>query len=361
MTQQSGHPYESKQSELKYQQSAAAYDYKKGWDFLSQKHYEGGVEVYIDIARQAALTGKEAMHSFCREQKLSFVSIPHEAFREYELSRTPFRTWFLKYCEDNNFNPKADVCIIEPFAKSVERASQKTETHSVIPQNNSDYLRGMFIFLKQGNPRKIKQNGDKSYDLMKRTIVNLETDERVIGHKNHFWKAHVSGFRAHKTAWPITVPKDYKMAGHMILQEVKIEHESQMDIDTLTRLISMEIMRQNSDSMKQFSQNAGPTGKIAYKQSTKVNNISNAVSKWGRMLYNKIHQEIGFDSLLSPEEQKKNNPKNYEEILKIVKEDAKQTGMHCTTLKKVLRTIAELEIVSPRQAEKLGLLSPEHK
>lgn len=306
----------------------ASYDYKKGWD-TSGPHFTAwdNVDDNIEVAKAAAPKLEKDIQRFCTENDLSYIVIPHKDFKEgYETEDLNFREWLNKYCAEKNINPRADVAIMGSRIKDKESAERKTATGEKSVEDLVDYLGLQIITLKQTTAK----HNNKSLKTMKRMMEAIENDSQTVGRKNHYYVPHEkTQFRAHKTRRKVFVPKSERLNGICILAEIKIEHESQMDIDKLTRKfisIGREAQRLQTDfSNSMLGKNPSMTDyRRAYKMCTKVQNMQEAMDALGAQLYNRMFADAGMDIFLNPQLADRTPPLSAKILLSAAKETIRE-------------------------------------
>ncbi len=293
--------------------SHAAYDPKKGWNSAAQPVPGMNASDYHDIAQEAAVHLAEQTRTFCEEHGFSYIEIPYRDFLEqyerpgeYSYEDMGFREWLNRYCEQRNMNSNADLCIIQASAKELGSCKRKTGANVPAPDRNVDYLRTMMIALKKTSAFKNRQ----SLDTLGNAMKAIEEYPATVARKNYYYEPHAkTGFRGHKSLWVSRVPKGGELEGFEILSEIKIEHESQMDIDKLTRHF-ISLGRDNMEAISSVfsflgNQRAGVSSNYANQQ-------SDIVTQWGRLLYDKVFEAAGItDRFLSDRKTDKFDPVHY--------------------------------------------------
>lgn len=303
--------------------SEAAYNPKKGWSSAAQPIQGGSVEEYLAIAEDAKDDLKKQCEEFCHDHGFGFIWIPHEAFVKYERSHQGFREWLDEYCQQHGLNARTDICFVGPCTKTQESAERKTQTGNPTPDRVIDYLRVMPVVLKQNTT----QRNRDSLATLERMMQTMESDQRSIARKNYFWEPHDgTGMRAHKSLWVCKAGPDSNNADFEILAEIKVEHESQMDIDKLTRNflnISRNSRRYAFGAFAAAAEFLDHLGcKIAAGHSVRAEQNDRIANKWGKMLYDRINCDASMDRFLDPDLlSNKAAPLNYGAIRARIKED----------------------------------------
>jgi hypothetical protein len=291
------------------------YDPKKGWEEREQPIAGLTPQDYIELATHAAPGLSQSVRDFCDENGFSFVEIPHSVFADsYEKETVPFRTWLNDYCERNHLPKNAQIAIIGPRIKSLESAERKAEEKK--PGKNADYLGIMMVVLKNGAP--VKGHKDKK-DLVPLTkaIEAIEKDTRSIARKNTYWEPHeITGFRDHKSIWEQVITSgEYK--GFPIDAEIKIDHESHMDVDRQTRNQIIALSRKTGTWLSTLHASVAFDSNITG-HSRRAKERSDFTTRVGIEIYNRVFADNGFNRLLNPELVHEYAPKSHEEILKMI-------------------------------------------
>ena len=288
-------------AQLAKTQQQAAYNYSKGWSTTAHPIPDLSEEEYIELAEAAAPDIAEQARSFMDDNGFSYIEIPHSAFYEYETSPLNFREWLDQYCEEHGMDSRADFAIIGPRVKTLESAHRKTATGQTKPDRLIDYLGIEFVALKQTEGKKNKH----SLNTMDSAMNAIENDPQTLARKNHYWIPHKkTQFRGHKTLREATVPEGHELSGLTILAEVKIEHESQMDIDKLTRKfinIGRSVQSAHIKVSSTFSAAKGDA-KRGHKFCRDIQNMQEAVDALGAMLYNRVFTDSGMNRFMKPDE-----------------------------------------------------------
>lgn len=279
----------------------AAYDPKKGWSTAAQPETAGDrpftVEEYIEIARAAAPDFIDQIRTFLQHSKFSYIEIPHQDFAEqYEQGRQGFREWLEEYCSKHNLNPHAQFCVIGPCIKTEQSSNRKTAYKSS-PDRNRDYLRSMIVALKQTH----RLRNSASLDNLESCTQALENDEGTIARKNYYHTPkNETGYRGYKTLRVATAPEGSTLEGVRILAELKIEHESQMDIDKLTRHF-MDFDRIMEQKLFEGILRNVFGARSCLRAWDTADSKRDIVNGWSRLLYNRVFQDTGItDKFLNP-------------------------------------------------------------
>lgn len=298
-------------TDLSKKANSAAYAPKLNWKQTAQPEIGCSSEEYhaLSVEAQDELLGQQ--QAFMRQNGFSFMVIPSEDFKSYETDTSKsFREWLDDYCDEHVLYSGVDVALIGPDVKTPESANRKAETGERAPDRIRDYLRCMPVILKQSP--KAPQNKN-SLATLGRFVDAMEADQdRALARKNYFWEPHDgTGIRCHKTLWNCTVPDDSDLAGFSVLAEIKVEHESHMDIDRLTRTF-LEHGRKSRDLMTQFAEQVvnpytssfgftidPKTFSAKARQTARTDGM---VKEWGRMLYEHVNVRHGFDRMRNPED-----------------------------------------------------------
>ncbi|HPF77675.1 MAG TPA: hypothetical protein PLF01_00165 [Alphaproteobacteria bacterium] len=297
----------SVQQKLKTEHSSAAYDYKRGWSTTAHPIPGLSEQEYIDIAEAAQGDIQDQARAFMDDNGFSYIEIPHSDFMAYERSPKNFREWLEDYCEEknakiadpkNHLDPRADFAVVGPRVKKLESAERKTATGQVLADRLVDYAGVMFVALKQTCARKNKVSLNTLGDAMKA----IEEDPRTLAIKNHYWEPHKkTQFRAHKSLWLATVPEGHALSDLETLVEVKIEHESQMDIDKLTRRF-INIGREAQHAFETAfngvitARDRKRATKLCVDEAAKFQ----AFDALGALLYNRVFADAGMNTFMKP-------------------------------------------------------------
>ena len=296
--------------DLSKEYGGAKYDPKLGWSTATHTFTDLPVEEYIELAEGAAPDILAQSQRFMSDNGFSHIEIPIEAFQRWEEGTQNFREWLDEYCNKHGLDSRADFAIIGPRVKELESASRKTTvvampTHSVV-----DYLGVQFVALKQRYcPKNLR-----SLDTLERAMKAAESDPETIARKNYYWKPHdKTKFRGHKTLRTATVPEgDHPLAGLSIMAEVKLEHESQMDVDRATRKfidIGRSIRNAQVKLINAFSMSSASRAnrRQLYSTCSREERRQTNVDALGAALYATTFKEAGFDRFLDPTT-RKNHP-----------------------------------------------------
>ncbi len=350
-------------------QKAASYDYKKGWATTAQPFSALTVEEYHEIATAAADDLSSQMHDFLNKNNFTYIEIPHSAFFDYELSKLNFREWLNQYCDEQNeiikkqakasnvepilMDHRAHFAIIKPRIKTLESAKRKTATGQKTPERIVDYLGTQLISLKQTSNRKNKT----SLDIMARAMTAIEGATQSLARKNHYWDPHTkTKFRGHKTLRIATVPEEHALSGFQVLAEIKIEHESQMDIDKLTRkFINIGRSAQRAFEKCFATPEKTPVARNYSKRSAKLcrqeHEKQRAVDALGGMLYNRVFTDIGMNRFMNPRLMDDFSALPIRALLSAAKETvAEHFSNGCK--RDLLGTITNMEMFGKREAKR---------
>lgn len=287
-------------SKLRATWLSAGYKDQRNWDArhpVANKGLNLGINDYRGIAHRGVEDIRAQAHRFLEDNDVSFVEIPHASFQErYEHRSINFREWFKQECRDNGLNQNADVVLIGPSVKDEASCARKMEDEKNEPDAILDYLRLMLVVLKSRHSPKARLTHKHSFDVLDRLILAVEGDISQIPYKNQLWDPHKeTGYRGYKTRSIATDAEDPKTR---IACEVKTQHEAQMDVDKLTRYL-LTIQRESLRMQKQFR---GATGKRGAIDSEKAEKRVNFAKELGRMFYDRVHADSGFDQrYLNPE------------------------------------------------------------
>jgi hypothetical protein len=308
--------------------AAEAYDYKKGWDKLEQPDPDLSARDYIELAKHAAPGLSQKARDFCDENGLSFVEIPHSIFAdEYEKGTIPFRQWLNDYCERNHLPKNAQIAIIGPRIKSLESAERKQGDKDKKPSQNADYLGIMMVTLKSGMPVKGYKD-KKDHALLAKVIDVIENDPRSLARKNSYWRPNeVTGFRDHKSIWQEDITsgefKDWAIHG-----EIKVEDESQMDVDRQTRNHSIALSRKTGTYLSNLYSSVGSYANITG-QSRRAKERSDFTTRVGIQIYNRVFADNGFNRFMDPALVHEYTPMSHAEIIRmILNEGPKNSNTH---------------------------------
>lgn len=292
----------------------ASYQPERGWK--DTQHPIAGmaatVEEYTSIAHRAVLGLQDDVETFLRELGLTTAQINHSDFREnYENKSIGFREWFEIKCREYDQDPHADVLIIGPSVKENASSERKIfDEKRSNPDNVRDYLRFIGVVLKTKSSSKARQRHGKSFAILERVLSAIESDPRILAHKNQLFHPHEeTGHRSHKSRWIGTDSEDEDI---QILAEGKFQHETQMDIDKLTRPF-LAIERESLRLQKGFSQ--ASTAKRTNVSKGEAIAKAQFVKQLGIMLYDRVHADAGFNHrFLDPKSPKHGNVPSFWEI-----------------------------------------------
>jgi hypothetical protein len=300
--------------------AAEGYDPYKGWSTCAQPIAGLHGKEYRELATQALPAFQEKLVDFCDKNKLNYVVIRSEDYREYEKGPLPFRQWLESYCYFSNQNiNSAHVAIVGACVK--EEKSEERKSQSRPADRTRDNLRAMFVVLDGKN----KTAHAKSLDRLGDVITALESDEQTVARKNMFFAPKENGYRGAKGVWVVDVPKEQSLGGLPILAEIKIEHEAQQDANRLTRKI-MAIKRSTDQAMSDLFNRCSnvhkenDNGKITSGHYLRMSRTSCLLTSLERSLYDTEHSRLGFNRFLDPQKREKHKPSS----LDVVIDSAKQ-------------------------------------
>ncbi|HEU4838260.1 MAG TPA: hypothetical protein VFS88_02495 [Micavibrio sp.] len=275
-----------------------SYDPFSGWSNLAQPIAALDSKSYLEFAREGLEPLKERMVAFCEANNFSHVIIPQEEYRAgFEKGDEEFHEWFEEYCRQRGMNPAVKVVIIGPCVK--DEASTDFKAKIRPDARVKDYLRGMYIFL-EGNTAK---SARKSLDNMANAIDCLQSDEKfkTLGRKNNLHTPKHNGYRSYKAAW--NVPLGGVFVGKEMMAEIKIEHESQQDLNRMTRRF-MNYSRKTRDAMERFYSNCTSESggsrdlRIANKNMLLMMRNVEDLDKFSRLVYDYVHKNAGLNRFL---------------------------------------------------------------
>ncbi len=303
--------------------ATAIYDPNLNWSITVQTEEGLPVEDYCHIAEQAEDELIRQKMEFYREHGFTTIYVSHEDFLKYEKSTVPFSKWLDAHCKKHGLNRNADVCLVSSL-KTLESAKRKTATNNPTPDQVIDYLRCMPIVLKKSP---LSKKNRESLDVLETLMYAAERDPRTIARKNYFWKPNPkTGISMHKTLQNYTVLEDSCLGGFQILVENKMLHESQIDLDRLTRKF-LDFARETESAIPQFygaggcsSSSSSRSHKRADKHSRSMSSREEKVNSWGKMLYRRLNYDAGYIRFLDPKE-RVSRPLPMSEILSIIEMD----------------------------------------
>ena len=352
--------------------AAASYDHKKNWDLMAQPASQDGIEFneddYVDIAEQANDSVEAEVKRFCEEYGFSTIVVDQKAFTDYEQGtyetakgkkgEISFRDFLTHYAQKTSQSTSVDLMILSSSVKGLASAKRKAHERGDPPRDVIDYSRTMLVPLK-GRPGATKDS--KSLKTLARLIQCMENDERTRAHKNLFWLPHEdTGFRAYKALWLSTVPEHKPRAGQQILTEVKIEHESQMEIDRATRpflSINRGVKRAKEhfeNVVRDFGSETNRARK-AIQDSLRHGKNAGEVGKWSKWLYARINENAGLNVFRKPdltdEEKAVYAAPSFSDIVSEIKgsKTISQKGIPRT----VLKALVDSQVIPKKEASKL--------
>ncbi|MFK7840020.1 MAG: hypothetical protein AB8B83_06775 [Bdellovibrionales bacterium] len=287
------------QSELLTRWKSASYRPEREWKSTEHPLAGAGASIsdYTEIAHRSVADLERQLTEFFDEHGFSYVQIHHSEFREsYEPTSTNFRSWFRQQCANYNLNPNADLLLIGPSVKDIASSERKMLTEKHDPDAIRDYLRAMVVVLKTKSTPKAKFRNDQSFSVFERLMTAIEMGEDAIPYKNQLWHPHRdTAFRGFKARWTATDSED---SDYQLLSEVKFQHETQMDIDKLTRSF-LTMTRSRLRLQHDFPKMNPGRGYIASGNAEKQ---AQFIRHLGILLYNRVHADAGFNQrFLDPE------------------------------------------------------------
>jgi len=288
------------------------YNPREGWDSTAQPFEGLSREEYREIAEGALPVLQNKMTALCEAQHLSYIEIDHKDYQAYENSAEPFRDWFNKYCHARGLSPNADIALVA-CVKDENSSEFKEKTRS--PDRVRDYVRAMAIVLEGSKRKQTEQSIERMGDL----IATFDNDvlNGTLARKNYFHTPKDNGYRAYKALWRIEAQGE--LEGYPILAEVKIEHESQQDLNRMTRKF-MGITRSMRDSIETFYDKCGSSGqnrpKIGHNSGVRpcntvvddaktmnsnfvrLSGVIKDIDKYSLGAYDSEHEKAGLDCFL---------------------------------------------------------------
>ena len=301
---------------------------KKNWNIRHPSNSFSGseedkVRSYLALATEALPQVISQETLFCENLGLKYVVIPHEAFLQYESSDKSYGEWLDDYITKHNQlarknaafngeNPKlldtnADVAICARV-KSEESAIRKLGTGEKNADQIVDYVAIQYTLLKKSNNVKDLKSINTLKDLIANLYNRVEQDNNTMGYKDLFFEPLKDrSFRAFKTRRRIIIDDNQSpFCGQEIDRELKIEHESMMDINKLTRHL-LAHCRDSKRAMLAFSSVSDKAtlsperAKLFSKQTVKAELRNNALVGFIRDIYNYSTDKIGLNDLISEE------------------------------------------------------------
>ncbi len=284
-------------------------------------------EDYRAISEAASADFVQKLTGFCASKGYSYVTIPHADFLEYEKSDLNFREWYDEYSAGRGLAPNPDTCIIAPRIKSslsCQRKGQFDIGSQLKIDSVTDYLAGMIVVMKKRpDAKRNRYSLENLTDLM----ASIEVEPFTLGYKNYSHTPHdKTGFRAHKSLISAVIgPASEKYAGWEFLGEVKIEHESLMDIDKLTRAF-IDIGRSVNKAVMQFGLACVPLESanqnvVINKITGRIGRLEAASDRISKLLYDHVCANAGFNIFLGPDKHGSFAPKTMDEILAIARQE----------------------------------------
>ena len=351
---------------------AAAYDHKKNWDIMAQPASQNELvfdeDDYVEIAEQANDAVEAEVSHFCQEHRFSTITVEQKAFTAYEQGTytTPqnkqgkisFREFLHDYAEKTSQSTSVDLMVLSSSVKGLESARRKAHEKGDLPRDIIDYSRTMLVPLKG---RATATKDSKSLKTLARLIQCMEGDVRTRAHKNLFWLSHDdTGFRAYKALWLSTVPEHKPRAGQQILTEVKIEHESQMEIDRATRpflAINRNVKRAREhfeNVVRDFGSDTRRAQK-AIKDGLRHTKNSGEVGKWSKWLYARVNENAGLNIFRKPdltdEEKALYSAPTFSAIVSEIK--GSKTVSQKGIVNAVINALINSQVIPPKEARRL--------
>jgi hypothetical protein len=235
------------------------------------------------------------------------VSVPQSVYyAEFEHGSLPFRKWLEGYCAETGQSlAAAHVLVVEPCVKPLESALNKIANKPAErAAYTKDYLRAEIIGLKKGShSSQIRMIGE--------IIDSLDNDPMTVARKNQFHTPHEdTAYRGYHAVWRCEVPDDQPLEGFAILAEVKFEHETQQDLNRLTRKIQL-ISRTKDAVQREFYDRCGTEFPFNY---NRIERKVVALEELGIVAYDYIHAENGFNKFLDPRLQASHTPLSAAEL-----------------------------------------------
>lgn len=320
----------------------AAYDWRRRWSTTTHPFHSTKTEDYSILAQESQRNLSEKSRAFMDHHGFSYIEVSHEDFLDYETSELSFRDWLKEYCKSKKISVKADFLIVGPRVKTQKSSDRKTSTGATAPHQVKDYLGIMFVALKQTNNIKNKS----SIDTIAKAMKAIEANEETLAIKNHYWKPHpTTKFRGHKSLWLAkpTESDDFNDEYYQILAEVKIEHESQMDIDKLTRKF-INISRSATEAQARFN-NLGGTPKRATLNSRAERDKAESITAIGQILYDRVFTDANLTVFMDPQLRGTNPALPLTAILVAVKETVEE-HFPSANAKHLIETISKMDMFS---------------
>ncbi len=298
--------------------AAEVYNPSKGWATLAQRLDGISPKEYVSLAHYAEPNLQAELIKFCEKNRLSYAVIPHSEFLQYEGSTQDFKRWYVAACTKHGQNPQADVMVMTRV-KMIDSAERKNQFDPTSADRVKDYLGGMLVFM-QGNTPKSKRD---SVDRMAASMSSMQDDERTLGINNLFWKPLKHGYRAFKSAWEIYPSQETGWSEFPILSSIKIQHESQMGIDRLTRRF-MSVQRATTKVLSTFwEKNGSPTDHDAAKNTrshmNRAEKRASGLEHLGRALYDIVHDRAGLNRLINPDLMENHLPRDAQYLCELIK------------------------------------------
>lgn len=271
----------------------ASYNDARDWKNTLQPLAGTGASIneYTEIAHRSVGDLEQQLAGFFDRHGFSYVQINHSEFKEtFEPTGTNFRDWLEQQCEKYGLDPHVDLLLVGPCVKDIASSERKMHNHKNSSDDIRDYLRAMVVVLKTKQTSKAKHKHGQSFSVFERLMTAIEHDEANIPYKNQLWSPHEkTGFRGFKARW---TANDSEEPLYQILSEVKFQHETQMDIDKLTRAF-LAMTRSRLRLQNDFPEmNPSRRGYMASKEADEQANFIRNLSV---ILYNRVHADAGFN------------------------------------------------------------------
>ena len=145
----------------------------------------------------------------------------------------------------------------------------------------------------------------------------MEKDPKSLARKNSYYKPHdITAFRGYKSIWEQVIEsggyKDWAIHG-----EVKIEHESHMDVDGETRNQIVGLSRKTEEWLSTLYSSVAFDSNITG-HSRRAKELSDFTTRVGIELYNRAFADGGFNRFLNPDLLEKKKTKSHEDIIKMI-------------------------------------------
>jgi len=283
-----------------------------GWSNLAQPVENLDKASYRELAVQGTPNLAAKMAAFCEINRFSYIFIPHEDYRlGFEKGTQRFRTWLNDYCHENRLNPNVQVAIVGPCVKDEDSTEFKSKAR---PDDRvRDYLRGMYVFL-QGRTLKSER---ASLDNIGNAIDTLQNDGKfhTIARKNYLHTPKNNGYRAYKAAWNVPLPGAF--SEWEMLAEIKIEHESQQDVNRMTRRF-MSIGRQARDAIEKYyptcTSSMSNDFRNAHNNISRIQHMIVDIDRFSKSAYDLVHEWAGLNRFLDASDVHSHAPVSLSEL-----------------------------------------------